>query len=73
MRIVNASNIYIMKTAKSKLFLLFSFQFVVQFLYCQVPYYPDTVWQTRPASELKMNTRIIGQCGKFCHKKRQQN
>ncbi len=68
MKTVNTSNIYIMRTAKGKLLLFFSFQFIVQFIYCQATYYPDTIWQTRPASELKMNKRLLDSAVSFAIK-----
>ncbi len=42
-----------------KFFLVFTFCVIFHTVYCQEPYYPDLVWQTRKPGELKMNSQII--------------
>src|ERR1700722_14787511 len=42
-----------------KFFLCFCFLSILQSLYSQALYYPDTVWQTKKPTELKMNTLLL--------------
>jgi len=48
-----------MKSAVIKIFLAVSFIFFFQVIYSQQLYFPDSNWQTKKPSELKMNTALI--------------
>jgi len=48
-----------MKSAVNKIFLAVPFIFFFQVIYSQQLYFPDSNWQTKKPSELKMNTALI--------------
>jgi len=48
-----------MKSAVNKIFLAVPCIFFFQVIYSQQPYYPDSNWQTKKPSELKMNAALI--------------
>ena len=54
-----------MRTRSYKLYLFVSLNIVIQTLYGQVPYYPDSIWQTRKPGELKMNEQILDSAVNF--------
>ena len=51
--------IHKMKSAISKIFLAVPFIFFFQVTYSQQPYFPDSNWQTKKPSELKMNAAML--------------
>jgi CubicO group peptidase (beta-lactamase class C family) len=42
-----------------RLFVCFCFLLLFSSLYSQVPYYPDSIWQTKKPDEVKMNARLL--------------
>ena len=40
-------------------FLIIAALFASGAIYCQQPYYPDSIWQTRKSAELKLNSQLI--------------
>ena len=54
-----------MKTVYFKLLLFFCFQLNGLFLFSQATYYPDSIWQTKTAAELKMNVQLLDSSVRF--------
>jgi CubicO group peptidase (beta-lactamase class C family) len=54
-----------MRTGYYKLFLCFCIQLTVLFTYSQALYYPDSIWQTKTAAELKMNKSLLDSSVRF--------
>jgi CubicO group peptidase (beta-lactamase class C family) len=49
----------IRKTIYIKLLLFFFLQANAALVFCQQPYFPDSVWQTKKPAELNMNARLL--------------
>jgi CubicO group peptidase (beta-lactamase class C family) len=49
----------------NKIFLVLAFTFSFQIIYCQQLYYPDSVWQTKKPSELKLNAALLDSAVSF--------
>jgi len=57
---------YIMsRTRCFKLLLSFCFLLSLSSLYCQSPYYPDSIWQTKKPGEVKMNAQLLDSAVSF--------
>lgn len=54
-----------MKTRGYKLYVFFVLNIIIQTLYSQAPYYPDSIWQTREPGDLKMNDQILDSAVNF--------
>lgn len=54
-----------MKTVYFKLLLFFCSQSNSFFLFSQATYYPDSIWQTKTAAELKMNVQLLDSSVRF--------
>ncbi|HEY5967950.1 MAG TPA: serine hydrolase, partial [Chitinophagaceae bacterium] len=54
-----------MKSADNKIFLAVPFIFFIQVIYSQQPYFPDSNWQTKKPTELKMNAVLIDSAVSF--------
>lgn len=54
-----------MRTGFLRLFIFFCLQSTCELLYSQTPYYPDSVWQTKKAGELKMNAALLDSAVSF--------
>jgi CubicO group peptidase (beta-lactamase class C family) len=48
-----------MKTRTYRLYLFFTLDIIIQSLYSQAPYYPDSIWLTKKPGDLKMNEQIL--------------
>jgi len=48
-----------MKTRTYRLYLFFTLNIIIQSLYSQAPYYPDSIWLTKKPGDLKMNEQIL--------------
>lgn len=48
-----------MRTGFLQLLFFFSLQSTCKFVYSQAPYYPDSIWQTKKAAELKINAVLL--------------
>jgi CubicO group peptidase (beta-lactamase class C family) len=48
-----------MKTRTYRLYLFFALNIIIQSLYSQAPYYPDSIWLTKKPGDLKMNEQIL--------------
>lgn len=54
-----------MRTGFLRLLIFFCLQSTCELLYSQTPYYPDSVWQTKKAGELKMNAALLDSAVSF--------
>jgi len=54
-----------MARSNIRLITIFSFIFFFQIFYGQQPYFPDSAWQTKKPSELKMNAALIDSAVSF--------
>ena len=53
------------RTRCFKLLLSFCFLLSLSSLYCQSPYYPDSIWQTKKPGEVKMNAQLLDSAVSF--------